>query len=133
MAADEPAKQMSNHNKIKPEAMPASTDTATHVYIKQDNPKGLLQSYTGPHKIVGRPSHSTIQVKMGTFKSGVENIQVHHWSNAKPASLREDFKEAEMPTRGRKPKTKLPALGELDSVDEADLSDTLVSKDTTVP
>merc|ERR1711994_491842 len=101
MAADEPAKQMSNHNKIKPEAMPATTDTATHVYIKQDNPKGLLQTYTGPHKIVGRPSHSTIQVKMGTFKSGADNIQLHHWSNAKPAKLREDTPEAVMPARGR--------------------------------
>ena len=103
--------------------MPTTTDNATHVYLKKDNPKGLMQSYTGPHKIVGRPSHSTIQVKVGTFKSGVENIQLHHWQNAKPASLREDFKEAEMPTRGRKPKQKLPALSDPDHV----------SEDTTVP
>ena len=41
---------------------------------------------------------------MGTFKSGVENVQLHHWSNAKPAKLRADFEEAQMPTRGRKPR-----------------------------
>ena len=52
-AADEPAIGMSSHSKEKQEHMPTTTDTATHVYIKQDNPKGLLQSYTGPHKIVG--------------------------------------------------------------------------------
>ena len=85
--------------------MPVTTETATHVYIKQENPKGLLQTYTGPHPIVDRPSHSTIKVKMGTFKSGIENIQLHHWSNAKPAQLREDAVEAQMPVRGRKPKT----------------------------
>ena len=83
-AANDPAIGMSNHSKIKPENMPTSTDNATHVYIKQDNPKGLLQSYTGPYKIVERPSSSTIKVKMGTFKSGIENIQLHHWANAKP-------------------------------------------------
>ena len=61
--------------------------------------------YVGPYKIIDRPSESTIRVKLGTFKSGVENIQLHHWSNCKPASVREDTPEAEMPTRGRKPKT----------------------------
>ena len=81
--------------------MPVTTETATHVYLKQENPKGLLQSYTGPHKIVARPSHSTIQVKIGTFKSGADNIQLHHWSNAKPATVREETPEAEMPVRGR--------------------------------
>ena len=61
----------------------------------------MLQTYTGPHKIVDRPSDSTIKIKVGTFKSGVENIQLHHWSNAKPAALRSDYKEAEMAPRGR--------------------------------
>ena len=81
--------------------MPSTTDTATHVYLKKDNPKGLLQSYTGPHKIVDRPSYSTIKVKVGTFKSGVDNIQLHHWSNAKPALVRAGAEEAQMPVRGR--------------------------------
>ena len=38
---------------------------------------------------------------MGTFKSGAENIQLHHWSSCKPAQLRPDAVEAEMPARGR--------------------------------
>ena len=45
---------------------------------------------------------------MGTFKSGVDNIQTHHWSNAKPANLREDAEEAVMPKRGRPAKTPSP-------------------------
>ena len=89
--------------------MPTTTETATHVYLKEDNPKGLLQSYRGPYRIVGRPSQSTIKVKMGTFKSGHENIQLHHWSNAKPAEMREDAVEAEMPKRGRPSKSTHPS------------------------
>ena len=108
-AADTPAKQTSNHNKSnQKEYMPASTETATHAYIKVDNPKGLLQSYTGPHLIVERPSQSTIKVKVGTFKSGIDNIQLHHWSNAKPASMRADAKEAQMKPRGRPAKVPPP-------------------------
>ena len=48
-----------------------------------------------------RPSHSTIKVKIGTFKSGANNIQLHHWANAKPAEVRSDTPEAQMPLRGR--------------------------------
>ena len=101
MAADQEAMPMSNHSKSKKNFMPATTETATHVYIKKETPKGLIQSYTGPYPIVSRPSHSTILVKMGTFKSGMENHQLHHWSNAKPANMRDDVIEAEMTRRGR--------------------------------
>ena len=104
-AANSPAQKTSNHGNIKKEFMPATTDTATHCYLKQENPKGLLQTYCGPYKIVDRPSHSTIKVKLGTFKSGAENLQVHHWANAKPAVMREDTPEAAMPTRGRPSKS----------------------------
>ena len=69
--------------------MPITTETATRVYVKKENPTGLLQAYTGPDKIVERPGHSTLKVRMGTFKSGVENLLVNHWQNCKPAKLRE--------------------------------------------
>ena len=85
--------------------MPITTETATRVYVKKENPTGLLQAYTGPDKIVERPGHSTLKVRMGTFKSGVENLYVNHWQNCKPAKLREGAKEAEMPTRGGPKKT----------------------------
>ena len=105
-ASDRTPIPTSNHAVPKKEYMPPSTETATHVYIKKENPKGLLQKYTGPHKIVERPSPSTIKVKIGTFKSGIENIQTHHWANAKPAMMREGAEEGVMPTRGRPKKSK---------------------------
>ena len=67
-----------------------------------------MPSYTGPHKIISRPTQSTIKVKVGTFVNGAENLQVHHWSNLKPATVREDTPEAEMPKRGRPAKTSPP-------------------------
>ena len=70
-AADTPAKKTSNHNKLNRKPyMPPTTETATDAYIKVDNPKGLMQKYTGPHLIVDRPSQSTIKVKVGTLKAG---------------------------------------------------------------
>ena len=108
-AADQPAKPTSNHNtQSKPTYLPATTQNATHCYIKIDNPKGLLQLYDGPYRILDRPSESTIKVRIGTFKSGAENVQFHHWSNAKPAKLREDAVEGTMKPRGRPPKTSTP-------------------------
>ena len=79
-----------------------TTETATHSYIKVDNPKGLMQSYVGPYEILERPSLSAIHVKMGTLKSGVANLQLHHWSNAKPAAMIDDAILGQM-TRGRPP------------------------------
>ena len=38
---------------------------------------------------------------MGTFKSGIANEQVHHWTNLKPAQMRPDAVEAEMVPRKR--------------------------------
>ena len=43
--SDRPPMPTSNHSSPKTEYMPASTDSATHVYIKKDK---LLQSYTAP-------------------------------------------------------------------------------------
>ena len=100
--------------------MPTTTENATHVYIKKDNPKGLMPSYTGPHLIVDRPSHSTIKVKVGTFKSGVENIQLHHWANAKPANVRADTPEAEMPVRGRPRKQPATVQSEVQTPTESE-------------
>ena len=64
-----------------------------------------MPTYWGPHKIVERPSHSTVKVKVGNFANGAENIQTHHWSNLKPAEMREDTPEAVMPRRGRPSKS----------------------------
>ena len=76
--ADEAIIPTSNYAKKNEENVPIALETATHVYVKKENPKGLLQTYTGPHKIVNKPSHSTIKVKIGTFRWGVKNLQIYH-------------------------------------------------------
>ena len=53
--ADQAIIPMSSHWKKKEEYMPITTETATRVYVKKENPTGLLQAYTGPDKIVERP------------------------------------------------------------------------------
>ena len=72
--ADQAIIPMSSHWKKKEEYMPITTETATRVYVKKENPTGLLQAYTGPHTIVERPGHPTLKVRMGTFKPRVENL-----------------------------------------------------------
>ena len=62
-----------------------------------------MQSYVGPYEILERPSLSAIHVKMGTLKSGVANLQLHHWSNAKPAAMRDNAILGQM-MRGCTPK-----------------------------
>ena len=100
-AADFQPKQMSNHNtKPKKEYMPISTENGTHVYLKKDNPKGLLPSYTGPHRIVDRPSHSNIKVKIVPSDLELKTFSCTT-ANAKPAEVRSDTPEAQMPLRGR--------------------------------
>ena len=101
---DYPAEPTSNHNPTTNEYMPTTTETATHSYIKVDNPKGLMQSYVRPYEIVERPSLSAIHVKMGTLKSGVANLQLHHWSNAKPAAMRDNAIFLSQMMRGCPPK-----------------------------
>ena len=124
-AADEPFKPMSNHNtNPKKTYMPDETLSATHVYIKKENPKGLLQSYSGPHPIVDRPSQSTVRVKVGTFKTGVDNVQLHHWANLKPARLREDAVEGQMPVRGRPPKASPDPTSQVGSQNNTDQTKT---------
>ena len=50
-ATDVPGREMTNHSKKKEEFMPITTENATHVYLKQENPTGLLPKFTGPMKL----------------------------------------------------------------------------------
>ena len=83
-----------------------------------------MQPYVGPFPVVGRPSHSTIQVKVGTFKSGVDNVQVHHWQNCEPAFMRADAEEGVMPTRGRPKKSDTSSPSDLQPATEAPQAET---------
>ena len=100
------------------------------MYLRVGKPAPLGPPVKGPYRIVERPSMSTIRVKVGTFKSGAENLQLHHWSNAKPATMRADATEGTMTTRGRPSKsTSSSDVHRATDESEADYVDT--SKQTT--
>ena len=64
-SADRPAVPMSHHC-VDNRSYTKDTDSATHVYLKVDNPQGLQCKYHGPFEIKKRLGTTTIQVKTGT-------------------------------------------------------------------
>ena len=90
---DRPAVPMSRHSKPEENYVPSDFETATHVYVKIDQPNNLGQKYVGPHIIVDRPSNTTIQIRVGYDKRGLPRLQNHHWANCRVAHLRPDAQE----------------------------------------
>ena len=97
---DMPAKQMSSHNGPN-KTYTRGTVTASHVYLRLDNPLGLQTRYHGPFEINKRLGESTMEVRTGTFRSGEPRLEVHSWHNAKPANMAEGATVAERPKLGR--------------------------------
>ena len=80
------------------------TESATHVYVKRENPQSLQPRFEGPYEIYSRPSRSTIQVKVGINKmSNTPRLLTFHWSSCKVAHMREGASTMTRPDRGRKP------------------------------
>ena len=79
------------------------TDSATHVYVKVENPKGLSGRFEGPYEIISRPSRSQVEVRIGSYASGAPRLQTYSWESCKIAHLRADAKPASRPNLGRKP------------------------------
>ena len=99
--SEKPALQTSNiPNKKDIE----NTDNATHVYVTVDNPTGLACRFEGPYPIISRPSRSQVQVRVGSFASGLPRLLTFHWSLCKVAHLREGAPESSRPNIGRKKK-----------------------------
>ena len=107
-AADLPAIPMSRHGPA-PKTYTKDIDKAPHVYIKLDNPQGLQPRYHGPFLIKRRLGNSTIKIKTGTYKSGIERLEIHSWNNAKPAYMAEAMVAIDRPRLGR-PSSKPDAL-----------------------
>ena len=84
----------------------------THVYVKQYDVKGLASKFRGPFPVKSRPSRSTIEVKVGTYKSGAERLELRHISDIKVAHLREDAVIATRPKLGRPQKPRPPVQEE---------------------
>ena len=97
----EPPVPMSRHKPPDEVYMPPATKTATHVYIKVENPTGLSMKWQGPFPIVSRPSNTTIKIKVGYNKQGLPLLEDHHWSRVQIAHLRPDASEAHRLLKGR--------------------------------
>ena len=80
----------------------ATTEKATHVYVKVHEPRGLNPRFEGPFEIVSRPSRTQLEVKIGAYANGEPRLSVYNWSSCKIAHLREDFVEGSRPKLGRK-------------------------------
>ena len=81
------------------------TESATHVYVKIDNPKNLGSKFEGPYEILERPSRSTVKIKVGTYHNNEPRTLVFHWSACKVANMRENAIAAERPKLGRPKKS----------------------------
>ena len=79
------------------------TNNVTHVYVKVDEPRGLNPRFEGPYKVIDRPSRTTVTVRVGSFADGNPRLLTFNWSQCKPAHLRQNAKECERPSLGRRP------------------------------
>ena len=80
----------------------SETDSATHVYVKVENPLGLSSKFEGPYKIISRPSRTQIQVRVGSFVNGLPRLLTYNWSSCKVAHMRSEAEEGSRPNLGRK-------------------------------
>ena len=78
------------------------TENASHVYIKREDPKGHTPRFEGPFEIVSRPSHSQIQIRIGSYANGDPRLATYNWRSCKIAHLRDGFVEGSRPALGRK-------------------------------
>ena len=99
--ASKPAVPMSIHRPIDEEYLPKDFKSATHVYVKFDNPENLGQKYVGPYVIISRPSNTQVTIRVGYTKDGLPRLQTHHWNNCRVAHLRPDAQEGVRPKPGR--------------------------------
>ena len=83
----------------------SATDSATHVYVKIDEPRGLSARFEGPYEIVSRPSRSQVEVRIGSYVTGEPRLATYHWSSCKVAHMRESASEGSRPKLGRPSKT----------------------------
>ena len=81
----------------------SATESASHVYVKVHEPRGLSGRFEGPYPVVSRPSRSTVELRMGSYANGTPRLQVFHWQSCKVAHRREDAQDGQRPKLGRRP------------------------------
>ena len=97
---NKPAVQTSNHSR-PPAILPTIPENVTHVYTKQHKAQGLQPSWEGPFPIVSRPSRSTVQIDVGSYKGGERRHEIRHFNDLKLAHPDSLAAPAERPKLGR--------------------------------
>ena len=86
---------------------PATTATATHIYLRCPKTTPLSPIKDGPFPIIERLGKSAVKIKTGDYKkSGLPRTEVHHWKNCTPIVLPIDTEPAVKAPLGRKPSPK---------------------------
>ena len=98
-----PAVQTSSHNPPEKQLV-AIPDEVTHVFTRQHKALGLSTPWEGPFKIASRPSRSTVQIEVGTYKNGEKRYEIRHFNDLKLAHPDSLAAPAVRPSLGR-PKT----------------------------
>ena len=99
--------QKTNNNQPIPTAVPKQnivpepSNKITHVYTKEHNTTGLQSPFSGPFRIVSRPSRSTVKICVGLTAKGEERHETRHWKDLKVAQMRSGAPEGQRPQRGR--------------------------------
>ena len=99
-----PAVQTSMH-KAPEKPLAAIPEEVTHVYTRQHKATGLQTPWEGPFRIESRPSRSTVQIDVGSYKSGERRYEVRHFNDLKLAHPDSLAAPAERPRLGRPPRT----------------------------
>ena len=98
----------------------SETDSATHVYVKVENPLGLSSKFEGPYRIISRPSRTQVQVRVGSFVNGLPRLLTFNWSSCKIAHMRSEAQEGARPNLGRRPLVPEPTQDKLTPKPESD-------------
>ena len=109
----------------KQELVDPPSEKVTHVYTRQHNVKGLQPVWTGPFRILSRPTRSTLVIKVGLNNDRTDRTELRAWADVKPAYLRVDAEDAARPKRGRPSKltTATSSLPETESNETSMLPD----------
>ena len=105
--ADRPAAPMAGKHEEKDIS---HTENVEQVYYKNHgDEKSLSEKFKGPVPIVSRPSRSTVQLQVGSYRNGDPRLQEFSWSSCKPAHYRDAPFYAFRDMLGRKPTASAPS------------------------
>ena len=81
---DNAAVPTSNHSRPEKPCAALPKDI-TSVFTRQHKATGLQVPYEGPFKVVSRPTESTVQIDVGSYKNNKRRHEIRHFNDLKIA------------------------------------------------